>query len=219
MAFPGTSDFGSPTHQYYIAFWQGFPIWTVIIQWVLRRLYILFMGQSNPSNQKSSPVTPSTTYLVSAGRVYTFVLLICVITTVPVVIISLLPPQYIPTTMPTLSRMAEGTFSSVFIPPLPILGGPVKDLSEGVHIFLQWDVYIAGFASLLWGMVLYRNASMEKEIVDPKVSLPVRSQLSTNTKSSNFQSWPKLVLKVTLWTMVAGPFGALAILLWERDAI
>ncbi len=121
--------------------------------------------------------------------------------------------------MEPLSHLAHSTFASVFIPPIPPSAAPVHDMADGVHVFLQWDIYIATTACLLWGMVLYHNASAEKEIVDPSKSLPVYRQLLLGETPRGQKLWEKLPVKLAMWTIVAGPVGALTILLWERDAI
>jgi hypothetical protein len=36
IILPANAPIGSPMHQYLVAFWQAFPLWTVLIQWTLK---------------------------------------------------------------------------------------------------------------------------------------------------------------------------------------
>lgn len=179
----------------------------MLVQWIGKWLCTCLLGES------TAGVTPksasSTSYLRAANRVYFFVMVFAITTTLPAIILSILPPEVFPASLPTLSYLAHSTFASVFIPSLPLIDNRVNNLAEGVHNFLLWDVYIAAVACLLWGMVLHRNASVEQNMFED----------SSVETENNFTSWPKLITKVFIWTIIAGPFGALAILLWERDAI
>lgn len=217
MVFPGSSTISSPTHQRYIAFWQAFPLWTMIIQWTGKWMLTRLLG---PSNMGSTPKSsPSGTYLISVRRIYAMALFFCLATALPALFLSIVPPSLISESWPIPAQMAETTLTAVFIPKLPIPGTPIRDLADGVHNFLQWDLYIASAAGLLWAILLHRNASTEKEIADPKVSLPPHHEPSVGGRSKNQRLWRRLILKATLWTIIAGPFGAVAVLLWERDAI
>jgi hypothetical protein len=196
--FPAYSPIASPTHQYLVAFWQAFPLWTMLVQWTLKLLCILILGQDTATKTEKSPqTTASTTYLNYAGRVYTFVLVFCMATHLPAVLLSLLPLDIIPKSMPALAYLARTSFTSAFIPPLP-LGQPVKDLAEGAHVFLLWDMYIGSAAGLLWAIVLYQNAPRRKQTVTSNMSL---------------------IVKMIIWTVLGGPVAAWTILMWERDEI
>jgi hypothetical protein len=196
--FPAYSPIASPTHQYLVAFWQAFPFWTVLVQWTLKLFCTLILGHDTATKTEKSPQTAaSTTYLNYAGKVYTFVLVFCMATHLPAVLLSLLPPDIIPKSMPALAYLARTSFSSAFIPQLP-LGQPIKDLAEGAHVFLLWDMYIGSTAGLLWAIVLYQNTSMGKQTV-----------------ASNMP----LVVKVMIWTVLGGPVAAWTILMWERDEV
>jgi hypothetical protein len=180
----------------------------MLVQWTGKWLCTRLLGESTSGVTPKS--SPSSSYLRAANRVYVFVMVLAITTTLPAIILSILPPEVFPASLPALSYLAHSTFASVFIPKIPLIKNKVINLAEGVHNFLLWDVYIAAVACLLWGMVLHRNASIKQSTLD---------DLSAGTKTTNSTSWPKLIIKVFFWTIVAGPFGALAILLWERDAI
>lgn len=192
------SQIGSLTHQYTLAFWQAFPLWTVIVQWVLRLLFTLTLVQDNDTKTENiSRDDASRTYLKHAGRVYTFVLALCVGTNLPAVLFSLLPNDVITELMPSLAHLVPTSFTSIFIPPLPI-GQPVRDLAEGVHIFLLWDVYIGSVAGILWAIILYQDSFKGMEVVTS--SVPV-------------------MVKTMMWTILGGPVAAWTFLMWKRERI
>jgi hypothetical protein len=103
---------------------------------------------------------------------------------------------------------------------LPHIKSP--NLASGVQSFLQYDIYIASLAFILWAALLFRNATTEKAIVDPNTSLPTYRELLVVEKrrsGGTEREWSKLGLKIVGWGVLAGPAGAVANLLWERDGI
>ncbi|KAJ5166755.1 uncharacterized protein N7482_005536 [Penicillium canariense] len=88
--------------------------------------------------------------------------------------------------------------SKVFAVPLPWSGLKVETVAEGVHFFLRWDYLIGSAGILLWALTLYSVA--HKQI------------LSTI-------SWPGLLVKVGILTVLSGPTGAAVELMWERDEL
>jgi len=235
MMYTGKSyALGSPIHQRLIAGWQFFPIYTVAIHYFLRRLYLVIAANPTISSRitihKRNPSQPTITrspavrYLRSARLVYGLVLTFCIITHVSALVLAILPHHMLPDMYidPTfVSLVGSTTFASVFLPPLPLPGHQAQDLTAGVHAFLQWDMYISATALLLWGSVLYRDTSLENERIE---SLPIHRIRSIIPGSATWQgwqrsSWQKLTVKVWGWSIVAGPFGALAVLFWERDEI
>jgi putative effector of murein hydrolase len=59
--------------------------------------------------------------------------------------------------MTELADPAHIDFASAFVPTLLVVSNKFVDLTGGVHI--------GSVAALLWGMVLYRNASIEQDTV------------------------------------------------------
>ncbi|KAL2074989.1 hypothetical protein VTL71DRAFT_8769 [Oculimacula yallundae] len=216
----------SPTTlQRLIAFWQPFPLWTVLSHTALRTIVQIFTStfstSTNPTSLSSrSKAPPGTTYLSNARHVYRFILSLCMATHLPVLILSLLPSTLVPaSTFPRLHTMSLSSPLDVYIPYFPSLSYEVSTLAEGVHNFLIWDVWVGSFAFLLWGILLYRNATTEKAELDPNTSLPIYKELLLGERIMGGMVWRKLAAKVALWCVLAGPIGALAVLLWERDAI
>jgi hypothetical protein len=199
IAFSVSASISLNMHQMFIAFWQAFPFWTVVIYWPLQKFCGSIFGQSSPNSQKASTAALAATYLDSARYFYGFVLALCISTHIPAVLLSLLPPETLSAYSQSLARLATASFSSVFIPPMPVPGIPHHDITAGAHVFLQWDVYISSIASLFWSAVLYHNAAVVSQ--------------------RGGSAWGSMILKTAFWTAVAGPFGAVTILLWERDAV
>ncbi|KAH7417676.1 hypothetical protein BKA64DRAFT_658555 [Cadophora sp. MPI-SDFR-AT-0126] len=217
LDFPSTVS--TLTHQRLIALWQPFPLWTVLIHFILKLTLqsVSTIFSSSTENDITSSKTPlGTTYLNSAKHVYRFILTLCMLTHLPILILSLIPASLIPPTFPTLHTRSQQTPLTIYIPYLPLSSHKVSSLTEGVHTFLLWDVYIGSFAFLLWGILLYRSATKEKAGGDSKGSLPVYMD---GQRIGDGMLWTKLLAKVVVWCILAGPVGALTVLLWERDMI
>ncbi|KAL3419425.1 hypothetical protein PVAG01_09647 [Phlyctema vagabunda] len=204
-------------HQRFIALWQLFPIWTILIHWPLRKS--CQYAAAHLSSRKRSPTSSGSSYIRMAGYIYVFVLFLCMSTHIPVILITLVPRSKLPETWKRLVYLARNNFFHVFVPYFPSPSYQVTKYGEGVLTFLQWDLYIGSTALLLWSVVLYRNATAERTIVDPNTSLPIYRELLTGVRGSEEEVWRKLSWKIGSWTLVSGPMGALAILLWERDAM
>ncbi|KAG0652379.1 Citreoviridin biosynthesis D [Hyphodiscus hymeniophilus] len=196
MALPTPSVTSPIEHQKYIALWQPFPVWCVIIQTLLK--YVIGTVASGNAEKGKHQSTLGASYLNSAKGVYSFITTLCVITHLPVLLLSVLPSSVSQNSSPTLQKLAVESFSSVYLPYFPSLAHKVPSFAAGVHTFLQWDLYIGSTAMLIWGILLNRSA---KEAFRGEAG------------------WGGLVVKVVTWLLLAGPCGALAVLLWERDAI
>jgi hypothetical protein len=192
MALPSPAIVSPTVHQQFIALWQPFPLLTVVVQWSGKFIYTLFATKTsqNDSSQAKS-------YVKAVGYVYGFVLTLCMISHIPVLAITLLPPSAFPESSAVLTRLSQSDFFGVYVPYPPVLGLRFSDLAEGIQNFLIWDLYIGMSSVLLWAILLYRNAT---------------------GGISNKSSWPKVAWKILTWTLISGPMGAATILLWERDA-
>jgi hypothetical protein len=220
MALPSPDLVTPETHQRLIAFWQPFPIWTVLIHQSLKQTLTYAAKKLASKENKSRDKTPlGTSYLSNAKPVYRFVLALCNLTYIPVLLITLLPTSIVPISLTYLSALSHENLASVFIPSPPLLTHRITSLSEGVHNFLIWDLYVGSAALLLWAVLLYRNATTEKAIVDPNTSLPIYRELLLEKRGQDGMLRRKLVWKIGIWGLVGGPIGALAVLLWERDEI
>jgi hypothetical protein len=225
---------GSPIHQRLIASWQLFPIYTVTIHHSLRWLYTAISPSHNTSNaatahkrvpsQPTATHSPAARYLQYSGVVYSSVIAFCTFTHIAALALAIFPPELLPDRHvdPALVSLLDSTtFASVFIPSLPLPGHQVEDFAAGVHAFLQWDVYISTTALLLWALVLYRNTAPQQELAQPLPTHRKRSIIPGSVTWQGWQrrSWQKVIVKVGAWSIVAGPYGAIVVLLWERDEI
>lgn len=222
MGLDAPSIVSGATHQQLIAFWQPFPIWTIIIQWILRSTF-QFIGSKVFSKDSKQPLTPlGASYLSNVKHVYRFILMFCVLTHLPILLIALIPASAISDILPKLAPYASLNFFDIYVPYFPFpLSQQVSNLASGAHTFLQWDLATGSTALLLWAILLYRNATAEKSIVDPNTSLPpyqIREMLAgEGNKVGALRR--KLLVKIGVWMLIAGPIGATTVLLWERDEI
>jgi len=230
MAVPSPEYFTPETHQYFLALWQAFPLLTVLIHRILFSITSRLSSYFFPADPHTRPPTPQgTSYLHNAKHIYRFVLTLCIVTHLPIFLLSVFPASLLPqlspldplASSPLLTVLAQ-TPSSVFIPSLVSPTQKISSLAEGVQAFLQWDIYIASTAFILWAILLYRNATTEKVIVDPDTSLPKYRELLAGEKrryTGEEREWRKLGFKVICWGVLAGPVGVVGRLLWERDSI
>ena len=196
MGLPSPSVVSTVQRQRLIALWQPFPIWCVIIQ------TIISTALGGRAKNHDSQARNWNSYLKAAQGVYTFVTALCVVTHLPVLLLTILPQSVFPATSHHLQYLSAQSFSWVYVPYLPSLSHQVPSFAAGVHLFLQWDLYIGGTALLMWGILLERNTTAEKVALGGKG-----------------ESWARLLSRVTLRMVLAGPVGSLAMLLWERDSI
>jgi hypothetical protein len=230
MALPSPAYFTPETHQYLIALWQAFPLLTIVIHRILFSITNRVSSYFFPTDPHTRPPTPQgTSYLHNAKHVYRFVLALSIITHLPILLLTLFPASLLPSfspldplaSSPLLTLLAQ-TPSSVLIPTFPSTTQKASSLAEGIQTFLQWDIYVASTAFILWAILLYRNATTEKAIVDPNTSLPKYRELLAGEKRGEWgeeREWRKLGFKVVCWGLLAGPVGVVGRLLWERDSI
>jgi hypothetical protein len=203
MALPSPSVTSPFEHQKYVALWQPFPVWCVAIQTAIRYVCNIVGGTVPEGDSNKDKLTSlGTSYLKFAWHVYRFIIGLCLITHLPALLISILPPTAFPNSTPLLQSLSQHSFAEVYVPYFPTLTHQVPNFATGVHVFLQWDLYIGSSAMLLWGVLLHRNVTGLLE-----------------GRGKDGMIWMKTLGKIGLWTVLAGPTGALAVLLWERDAI
>jgi hypothetical protein len=232
MALPSEEYVTIETHQMLLAFWQIFPLLTIIIHRVLYSVTNYVSNYFFPADPHNRPPIPlGTSYLHNAKQVYRFVLILCITTHLPILLLTLLPASSLPSLSPLdplskspLITLVSQTPSTVFIPQSLLKFGntTTPNLASGVQNFLQWDIYIGSMAFILWAMLLYRNATAEKAIVDPNRNLPMYRELLVGEKwrdRGEDREWRKLWVKVVWWGILAGPAGVVGRLLWERDSI
>ncbi|KAI2612164.1 uncharacterized protein GGS25DRAFT_474034 [Hypoxylon fragiforme] len=205
MSLPKVLGHSAATHYNWVAFWQPFPVWTLIILDVLHNACYFLLGSLTPQDTNGKPTTPGNGFLVAISGVYQYCLTISVATQLPVLLVAALPSplraslsSLFPQLAPFLSHV---TFWRTFVPyPIsasPSLADPLAygpgDLAPLLIQFFQYDMYIGNAALLLWAFYLH-VATAQKSLVR---SLRVAVQ----------------------WTLLGGPTGGAVALLWDRDEV
>ncbi|KAI1376834.1 hypothetical protein F4677DRAFT_75736 [Hypoxylon crocopeplum] len=204
MSMPWLLRQSAATHYNWIAFWQAFPVWTVVILDILHNACYFLFGSLSPQDAEGKPTTPGKGFMVAISGVYEFGLTISAVTHAPILVMSLLPDglrssiaAVFPKFAPVISQV---TFARTFVPyPLSALPtiNPTSyapgDLAPLVVNFLQYDIYTGNTALLLWAAYLH--------------STTARRSLGATLGTTAF------------WLVLGGPAAATLALLWDRDEI
>jgi hypothetical protein len=148
MALPSPDSVSPSMHQKYMALWQAFPIWTVVIHQSLKKVCQMIAINSATEESDKPPLSLGTAYLSNVKYVYRLVIGWCIVTHLPVALVTLLPSSAFQDSVPTLARLAKNTFADVFVPYTPFLSYQVSSLAEGVITFLQVRILQPSVSSL-----------------------------------------------------------------------
>ncbi|KAI2464703.1 hypothetical protein F4781DRAFT_436167 [Annulohypoxylon bovei var. microspora] len=204
MSMPSILHQTAATHYNWIAFWQAFPLWTVLILDVLHNACYYLLGSLTLQDSQGKPTTPGNGFIVAVSGVYQFGLTISAVTHIPILLVSVLPTSFRSTLASAIPKYAslfsQVTFVRTFVPysisspPTldPFAYGP-GDLAPLVINFLQYDLYTGNTAILLWALYLHVTTSG--------------------------RSLGKSLGTTVFWTLVSGPSGAALALLWDRDEL
>ncbi|KAI0883532.1 uncharacterized protein GGS22DRAFT_195223 [Annulohypoxylon maeteangense] len=204
MSLPELLHQSAATHYNWIAFWQAFPLWTVLVLDILHNACYFLFGSLSPQDAQGKPTTPGNGFMVAVSGVYQFGLIISAVTQIPILAISLLPTPLRSTLAATFPKYAslisQITFARTFVPHSlsapptldPSNYGP-GDLAPLVINFLQYDLYTGNTTVLLWALYLHVTTS----------GRPFTKTLSTTI----------------FWTLIGGPSAAAIALLWDRDEL
>ena len=69
-------------------------------------------------------------------------------------------------------------------------------MARGAHVFFQYDQYAGSIAAVIWATTLRYNVS---------------------NRSLSARQWLEIAVEMVVCSAVAGPTGALVMLLWQRD--
>lgn len=189
MSLPG---FSPQVHQRLVAVWQVFPIWIWMLQYIFGQASRLRVR--GPRQLTSRTSQTRTIDLESLNRLYRFAFALATLThDITLGLIALV--QCFPALIATSSGHAV-TFQDVFLPPNFRTGTQISDMVQGAHGFFQYDQYVGSIAVIVWVMTLRFNA---------------------RSKSMSARQWVKLASEVVGYVLLAGPAGALVMLLWVRD--
>ncbi|KAM5359574.1 hypothetical protein ACJZ2D_014382 [Fusarium nematophilum] len=80
----------------------------------------------------------------------------------------------------------------------------VDGIDQGVHIFMQWDLFISGLAYMLWALVL-------------RYSVHARDENNLYGALAKLSWWD--LTELLLRYVILGPVGSALSLVWERDEV
>ena len=183
--------FSPKVHQYLVASWQVFPVWIVILQYIFGKASWYFLS---PQPLKSKPSHLHAVDLESLNRLYHFAFALATLT--HCIALGLIASIQL---FPGLIAASDGhavTLKDVFLPSNIWTGAQVSDMVQGAHGFFQYDQYIGSIAAIIWAITLRYNVE---------------------NKSMSATQWAQLAFEIVGYSTVAGPTGALVMLLWKRD--
>ncbi|KAJ9150778.1 hypothetical protein NKR23_g3349 [Pleurostoma richardsiae] len=189
MSLPSPSVVSPLLHYGWDAFWQVFPVIQSVWLWALKK----------PLASPARTASTGNAHRQAAGCTYLFVLALSVTSQVALLAVATTPGTAVPERWAAVFSAVD--LRSAFVPFWP-WDTPTVDpkaspiardgLARLARLFIQWDIYCAGTAILVWALYLHC-------IARPDVS------------SKN------LIPKVAYWLLLGGPPAAAAVLLWERD--
>lgn len=206
MTMPDAFGHSAATHYRWLAVWQLFPVWNVILQWVAHKTGYFLLGSMVPRDDAGRETTPGVAFSVAVAGVYEFALTLCVGSHLPVAVLALLPGPLralLVAKLPAILApvVEQATLARTFVPyPLsapptvsPAGYQPGELSSIGVN-FLQYDIYAGSVPFLLWAMYLHQ----------------------TTVKNPDFFG---MLRKAGFWFAVGGPVAASVALIWDRDEV
>ncbi|XXG96688.1 bud neck involved protein [Hypoxylon texense] len=207
MSMPFLFQQTAATHYNWIAYWQAFPLWTVLILDVLHNACYYLLGSLTPQDAEGKPTAPGNGFMVAVSGVYEFGLTLCAVTHAPIVLLSLLPGparSALAAALPAryAALVSQATFWNTFVPH-SLSAPPTVDVVGGsygpgafaplvIH-FLQYDLYTGNAALLLWALYQHITAA----------GRPLAKSLEITV----------------FWSVVGGPVAAALALLWDRDEV
>ncbi|KAI0143530.1 hypothetical protein GGR57DRAFT_495209 [Xylariaceae sp. FL1272] len=205
MSLPTLLQHSATTHYGWLAFWQPFPLWTILSLSFLHNFCYYALGSLRPTNEDGEPTTPGHGYMVAVQGVYQFGLALCVSTHIPIMLLTLaqgpgndMLGHYLPG---YFSQLKNVTFSETFIP-YPWYAPPTVDATNyksgdlaplAVHL-IHYDFYVGILPLLIWSMYLHQTT-----VKNPSLSAMLK--------------------KSALWFATGGPAAAALALNWDRDEV
>ncbi len=183
-----------PQQQALLVLWQGYPMWISICQYVLSRIFSV----ARPSTSNAKSPQSEKVMFKHLWRVHTFSLFLTALahwTTLLFIAsssfqrilgVNLRPGYFDPSSKSTVN------LESVFVPMSPLSNTKVELLTQGCLILLQYDMYFACGASLLWAAVMYHRVQAES-------------------------TWRGTLMKASFLSLSIGPAGAALGLIRDRD--
>jgi hypothetical protein len=183
--------FSPKVHQYLVAVWQVFPVWIVTLQYVFGKASWFFLSPQQFTSRTSRIYEID---LESLNQAYRFAFALATLTHyITLGLIALV--QWFPALIAVFDGHAV-TYQDVFLPPNFRTRAQISDMVQGAQNFFQYDQYVGSIAAIIWATTLRYNL---------------------RNKFMSAMQWVQLAFEIIGYTMVAGPTGALVMLLWNRD--
>lgn len=188
MSIPYTSP---KCHQYLVALWQVYPVWIVTFQFLFHKAFRFF---SIPQRLKIKTSCIGALDSEGMNHAYRFAFALAALTNC-ITLGLIFSVQWFPTPI-AASNGHTITLKEVFVPSNFRIESQISDMVQGAHGFFQYDQYVGSSAIIIWAMTLRFN------------------------ERNGFMSarhWVQLAFEIFGYILVAGPTGALVMLLWTRD--
>ncbi|KZF21035.1 hypothetical protein L228DRAFT_262102 [Xylona heveae TC161] len=191
---PAPDFFSYATQQNFIALWQAFPLWITLSQLILCAV----LSPILPAKERSyrSAAERNAVVLRCLRTVYFGAFALAALAHVASVTLSVAPILF-PNVFVSEYRAAFHPLRA-FAPVAPWTKDTIVSLGQGALRFMQWDEIVGCTATLIWALVLNRNAHAGR--ISP-------------------HGWFDLALKVVGLTILTGPAGAVIALIWGRDEL
>ena len=191
MAIP---TFSPILHQWLGGLWQGFPVWITLFQYAWKFRSLRFGPTTReddpPLNGERTAASDRFDEKKTLQGAYIFALGVSPATHLTT--FGIFGARQI---VPSLFSPALN-FRDVFLPPMFYSCVHMKNMAIGILNFFQYDQYVGSTDALLWAITLHCNSRKEE---------------------MTWRQWMWLLGKILWATMIAGPGGALASLMWSRD--
>ncbi|KAJ9265780.1 hypothetical protein DTO212C5_6635 [Paecilomyces variotii] len=190
MVLPTPQFLSYDQKQLVVAIWQPWPIYVAVL---LTTIYVVLSPFAS-KEKANSPIVLRRAF----RRVYFFAFASASLTYVASVVLSL-AASLVPVLF-SEKYAAALHHNAVFGLTFPWKSSTlrVQSVTEGVHIFLQWDWLIGSVGVLLWAINMY---------------------VSAHKKILGKVGWISLGVKLVNLALLAGPVAAAVELIWERDEL
>jgi hypothetical protein len=170
--------------QAFLILWQGFPLWIAICQYSLTTII------SSLPSRSTSGLSSRTLKLKSLRRAHAFSVSVAAFAHLITILFAAVP--HVRSIFFVSDSRREISIQSVFLPMSPFSSAKVDSIYQGCRILLQYDMYFACSAAIIWASVVTKHAFRDSTL-------------------------HRIVMKVFLLVCLAGPGGAALAMVWGVD--
>ena len=195
MSLPTPSLISPETKMNAVMFWQGSPLWAIIIAAVWVQIASSLCGTKS-INKEKSPLTISQEDKDASRSLYLIAITVGAVTNVAALSLSICS-AICPNVFAT-SVVDQLSLLNLLVPPIPNSNIQMHSFIQGATWFIQWDYAMVSIAYLVWGLAMRHSVPSSKY-----------SMLRGN-----------FVIKALLCSLrviVLGPVAAALSFVWERD--